>query len=230
MNKKNEDTRKPLVNLDKGSYKGYRYWSNSCGDLFRGDEDIDTDGLPAQLKRAFEDLWCEDEFGLCCYLVEWNGQYGISLEAGYDDCLARDYGMTREVLDAFAGKVGLMFSDAMPGVQFLFGRGIQEWSDGSFDTLVMAFIPWDTDKETFRRIGKYMGDNAYANLTHERQTENPAVKEGDRIHIIYMDNEPHYCGKSGTVSYIDGNGFIHGTWGGCAVNAEKDDYELVSDQ
>ena len=42
-------------------------------------------------------------------------------------------------------------------------------------------------------------------------------KVGDRIHITYMDEEPQYSGKEGTIEFIDSIGQLHGTWGGCAL-------------
>jgi hypothetical protein len=48
------------------------------------------------------------------------------------------------------------------------------------------------------------------------------IKVGDKIRIIEMQGEPHYSGKEGTVTHIDGIGQLHGTWGGLAVNLDVD--------
>lgn len=53
------------------------------------------------------------------------------------------------------------------------------------------------------------------------------TKVGDKIHIIYMDDEPQYNGKEGTVTMIDDAGQIHGTWGGCALLPEYDEWEVI---
>jgi hypothetical protein len=53
------------------------------------------------------------------------------------------------------------------------------------------------------------------------------VKVGDRIRIIYMSGEPQYTGKEGVVRRIDDAGQIHGTWGGCAVLPDEDDFEII---
>lgn len=53
------------------------------------------------------------------------------------------------------------------------------------------------------------------------------MKEGDKIRIIYMDGEPQYTGKEGIVTHIDDAGQIHGTWGGCALIPEVDQYEVI---
>lgn len=50
---------------------------------------------------------------------------------------------------------------------------------------------------------------------------------GDRLRIIGMDGEPQYTGKEGIVQYIDDIGQIHGTWGGCAVLADKDIFTII---
>jgi len=54
------------------------------------------------------------------------------------------------------------------------------------------------------------------------------VKVGDRIRIIWMYGEPQYCGKEGIVKEIDDIGQIHGTWGGCALIPNEDEYEIIS--
>ena len=53
------------------------------------------------------------------------------------------------------------------------------------------------------------------------------MKIGDKIRILYMDGEPQYDGKKGTVTHIDDAGQIHGTWGGCALIPEVDEYEVI---
>ena len=55
------------------------------------------------------------------------------------------------------------------------------------------------------------------------------AKVGDWIRIIYMDGEPQYTGKEGTVIHIDDAGQIHGTWGGCALIPESDEFEIVTE-
>ena len=52
-------------------------------------------------------------------------------------------------------------------------------------------------------------------------------KIGDKIHIIYMNGEPQYTDKEGTVEYIDDAGQIHGSWGGCALIPGEDVWELI---
>lgn len=54
-----------------------------------------------------------------------------------------------------------------------------------------------------------------------------AVKVGDVITIDYMENEPHYCGRTGEVKSIDSLGQLHGTWGGLAVIPGEDSYHIV---
>jgi hypothetical protein len=50
---------------------------------------------------------------------------------------------------------------------------------------------------------------------------------GDKIRIIEMSGEPHYCGREGVVTHIDSMGQLHGTWGGLAVIPGADAYEVV---
>lgn len=56
------------------------------------------------------------------------------------------------------------------------------------------------------------------------------AKVGDRIRIWYMEGEPSYAGKEGTVTRIDDIGQMFGTWGGCAVIPGTDEYEVVNEK
>lgn len=53
------------------------------------------------------------------------------------------------------------------------------------------------------------------------------AKIGDKIRIIHMDGEPNYTGKTGVIEKIDDAGQIHGSWGGCAVIPEWDQFEII---
>ena len=50
---------------------------------------------------------------------------------------------------------------------------------------------------------------------------------GDTIKIIHMNGEPQYKGREGVVTHIDDASQIHGTWGGCALIPEVDDYMII---
>ena len=52
------------------------------------------------------------------------------------------------------------------------------------------------------------------------------VKVGDKITITKMEGEPRYTGKSGVVTHIDDLGQLHGTWGGCAIIPNVDEFEV----
>lgn len=56
------------------------------------------------------------------------------------------------------------------------------------------------------------------------------MKVGDKVKILYMDGEPEYDGRKGTVTHIDDAGQIHGTWGGCALIPGVDEYEVIANQ
>lgn len=52
---------------------------------------------------------------------------------------------------------------------------------------------------------------------------------GQKIRIISMEDEPQYNGKEGVIDYIDSIGQLHGTWGGLAVQPERDTIEVIND-
>ena len=54
------------------------------------------------------------------------------------------------------------------------------------------------------------------------------LKIGDKIRIVYMSGEPEYTNKEGIVEYIDDAGQIHGTWGGCALIPDEDEWEIIN--
>ena len=53
------------------------------------------------------------------------------------------------------------------------------------------------------------------------------VKIGDTIKIIKMEGEPQYTNREGVITHIDDAGQIHGTWGGCAIVPEIDDFIIL---
>lgn len=57
------------------------------------------------------------------------------------------------------------------------------------------------------------------------------VEIGDLIRIDYMDGEPQYTGKVGTVTDIQvdpwGDTAIYGTWGGCSLYPAAGDRFVV---
>ena len=53
------------------------------------------------------------------------------------------------------------------------------------------------------------------------------VEIGDTLRIDYMEGEPQYSGKVGTVEFIDGIGQIHGTFGGCAIIPCTDSFTII---
>ena len=50
---------------------------------------------------------------------------------------------------------------------------------------------------------------------------------GKNIRIISMEGEENYNGKFGKVEYVDDWGQLHGTWGGLAVQPERDVYQVI---
>ena len=50
---------------------------------------------------------------------------------------------------------------------------------------------------------------------------------GAIIRIVAMEGEPQYTDRVGVVESVDDIGQIHGTWGGCAIIPETDDYVVL---
>jgi len=52
-------------------------------------------------------------------------------------------------------------------------------------------------------------------------------KVGDKVRILFMSGESQYTGRVGIVKFIDDMGYIHGTWGGCALIPGEDEWEII---
>jgi hypothetical protein len=53
------------------------------------------------------------------------------------------------------------------------------------------------------------------------------LEVGDLVKINFMKGESHYTGRKGVVTHIDDIGQVHGTWGGCAIIPDEDDYKIL---
>lgn len=139
------------------------YWSNGCGDLHHNGEYTihNVEDLPKELQRAFIELWSEGIYGVRCYLVEFNGKYGIAFEAGYDKYYADDLEISYEQLVRIAREKSVECSNKYPEYDVIFGEDTEEWSDGSTDSIVMIIMPWDISERKFDEVGKYLETMCY---------------------------------------------------------------------
>lgn len=49
---------------------------------------------------------------------------------------------------------------------------------------------------------------------------------GHRVKIYNMQDEPSYTNKEGVITSVDDIGQLHGTWGGCALVPELDEFQI----
>lgn len=91
------------------------------------------------------------------------------------------------------------------------------WVDEWLSTRPELDAPWIVD-EMFTQISLIEEPSEWDGEKH------PFV--GKRVFIREMKGEPQYTGKTGTVTFVDDAGQIHGTWGGCALTVD-DDYDFV---
>lgn len=64
--------------------------------------------------------------------------------------------------------------------------------------------------------------------------EQVRFKVGDRIRIVRMEGEPEYSGREGVIEHVSPAyepavilEQLHGTWGGLAVQQERDTIEII---
>lgn len=126
------------------------YWSNCTGDLHHNAEYWidDVADLPNELQRAYNELWSE-QYWANCYIVEFNGKYGVALEAEYDAEFASDKGISYEELLSVAKNKAAECADKYSEYDVIFGEDTMHWSDGSVDSIVSIIVPWDTSVEKF---------------------------------------------------------------------------------
>lgn len=49
------------------------------------------------------------------------------------------------------------------------------------------------------------------------------------IRILQMVGEPQYTGREGVIEHIDSMGQLHGTWGGLAIQPERDTIQIAEE-
>lgn len=137
---------------------GFKYWSNSCGDTFNDGRCVDEKDLPHELQRALNELWSDGMYVMRLYLAEFNGVYGVSVQAEYENY---DGGKCSPELSTYAHDKAIEISNIYPEYDILFGDNAEEWSDGTTDTIVAIFMPWDTSVEKFEEVCKYFDSMCY---------------------------------------------------------------------
>ena len=152
------------LNSEPGKLK---YWSNGCGELHHhGEYEITEKELPKELLRAYKDLFSEGQFAMTCYLAEYDNKYGITLESVYDTDYAKFLGISYASLVSMARERAVELAKAVPGYTVLFGFDTLEWSDGSKDSQLILFLPWDISEEEYTRVGK-LADSIVCSFSSE---------------------------------------------------------------
>ena len=103
---------------------------------------------------------------------------------------------------------------------------------------VAPFVPEDDVKISIEDKEDIEEPKADDTLDNKKITESVKKKNklkesydvGDHIKIINMEGEPQYAGKEGVVDYIDDIGQLHGTWGGCALIPDVDEFTKVNNE
>ena len=135
------------------------FWSNATADL-RHNGEIGEDDLPDELLHALNELWTDGHL-VSCYLVELKGRYGIALESIYDRDFAESLGITYGELVKRVEKKANYISREYPEFDTIFGKDTQSWSDGSVNSQLLVFVPWDESKETFESVAKWLDSTLY---------------------------------------------------------------------
>lgn len=134
-----------------------KYWSNAVADLNYVDNE---DELPKELQRVLNKLWT-DMYGVCCYLIEFNGKYGVALEAEYNNDYADDMGVSYDTLCDYAHSFAKVVSESYAKFDVVYGKDAVHWSNGKSDTIVTLIMPWDVRCDTFKDVAEWFDDTCY---------------------------------------------------------------------
>jgi hypothetical protein len=149
-----------IIDLSKNLDK-LHLWSNTLGEIRHGERVIAPADLPKELKRVYDELLTvEDDFGLSSYLAEYDGQYGISLEAVYDRDLVGAFGSYKNLLEIAQIKADLL-ATKFPAYKVLFGTDTLKYGNGTADSQLIIFMPWNISKVNYEEVETILGYIAY---------------------------------------------------------------------
>lgn len=141
--------------------KSLVFWSNNCGDS--------VEELPKELQRAYKELWSED-YGVDCYLAEFNGRYSLAFGIDYDGHYSDRYGLSYKEAVGLAEDVAKDLAYRYPEYDVIFGEDAILWSNGERSTIVLVIIPWSVNGEKATELANYMTENGY---TFNKQDKKP---------------------------------------------------------
>ena len=156
------------------------YWSNANGDLhYHGQRDITEDELPAPLKRAYQELFFENETGSLRYLVETSKGFGISLIHEYDTYSAELFGLSMaDLFEAAVKDAQVIAADPVfekADITAAEGMGFGECHD-----LIVTF-PADISKEEFFAAAEKLDQLVYQAAQTMDQKQKDAYKLCDQL-------------------------------------------------
>ena len=142
--------------------ENFVYWCNNAGDLHHNAEYwIDeVEDLPKELQVAYNELW-SDSYWASCYIAEFNGKYGIALEAEYSSYFAEELEVSRQELDNMVEDKAIELADKYSEYDVIFGKDTIKWSDGEVNSAMLIFMPWNTSKEKFLEVQEYFDSMCY---------------------------------------------------------------------
>lgn len=143
------------------------YWCNSCGDLHEcASRPVKKEDLPSPLRMAYENLWYED-YGLCCYLVEFftkdgkhSVNYGIDLCAEYPQVFIDDVGLGIKQVKSIAKNLGKHIKTIYPECIHVFTQDINIDSD-TYEYAVHYIFDCNLPANKFGKIADILNHAVY---------------------------------------------------------------------
>ncbi len=142
--------------------ENFVYWSNCTGDLHHNAEYwIDNvEDLPKELQVAYNELW-SDSYWANCYIAEFNGKYGIALEAEYDNYFAEELKVSCKELDNMVKDKAVELANKYSEYDVIFGEDTIKWSNGEVNSAMIIFMPWNVGNEKFLEVQEYFDSMCY---------------------------------------------------------------------
>ncbi|MCD8084436.1 MAG: hypothetical protein LUE86_13250 [Clostridiales bacterium] len=146
-----------------------RYWSSCKGELYH------PDNMPMELRKAYQNLWT-DQAGSYCYLVEYDGQYGIALRTPFTDDNLDDLitdGIETDSMDQIYEYVRYRARELCNNPVFAETTVIVAEYSLDYGHELFVFLPWNTTKEQFNEIAGCLRESVYdmRNYLKKRMSE-----------------------------------------------------------
>jgi len=129
--------------------KDLYYWSNSCGELhYHGERDLEPRELPEELAGLYMNFW-KDTYRAYCYLAEYKGTYGLTLECLYSNDYSDSFDADYDALIERAHKAAEEIANVSLPITVFFSKDTEVWGNGHRESQLAVFVPYADTRDEF---------------------------------------------------------------------------------